>query len=123
MGLLVGSVVLQMTAGAAAQRVVGLMTGNLTQIATLGAAQDVDLAWGQQAIALAGQAWLFSVVPLMIVIPALGIGLGFAQGVAISFKSMFRFSNLNPMSGMKRLFTLQSLVTLGRSLARSRWCR
>lgn len=117
-GLLVGSVVLQMTAGAAAQRVVGLMTGNLTQIATLGAAQDVDLAWGQQAIALAGQAWLFSVVPLMIVIPALGIGLGFAQGVAISFKSMFRFSNLNPMSGMKRLFTLQSLVTLGRSLAK-----
>lgn len=116
--LLVGSIVLQMTAGAAAQRIVGLMTGNLSQVATTGAGLDADLAWGQQVMGLAGQAWLFSVVPLMIVIPALGIGLGFAQGVAISFKAMFHFSNLNPMTGVQRLFNLQSLVTLGRSLAK-----
>jgi len=117
-GLLVGCVVLQMTAGSAAQRLVGLMTGNLSQLATTGPGQDADLAWGQQAIGLAGQAWLLSVVPLMLVIPALGIGLGFAQGVVFSFKTMFRPSNLNPINGVKRLFTLQSLVTLGRSLAK-----
>jgi flagellar biosynthetic protein FlhB len=57
-----------------------------------------------------------SVVPLMIVVPSLGIGLGFAQGVSFNVKSLFHFSNLNPMTGVKRLFSLQSFVTLGRSL-------
>jgi flagellar biosynthesis protein FlhB len=114
-GLLVGCVVLQNTASSAGQRLIGLMTGNLSQLATT-PGHDADLLWAQQAVGLAGQAWLLSVVPLMIVLPVLGIGLGFAQGVTFSMKSLFHFSNLNPLNGVKRLMSLQSLVTLGRSV-------
>jgi flagellar biosynthesis protein FlhB len=118
-GLLVGCIVLQTTANSAAQRLIGFMTGNLTQLATTnGPGQDADLVWAQQALGLAGQAWLLSVAPLILVIPALGIGLGFAQGAVFSTKVLFHFSNLNPLNGAKRLFSLQSLVTLGRSLAK-----
>jgi flagellar biosynthetic protein FlhB len=46
----------------------------------------------------------------------LGIGIGFAQGVVFSIKPMTRFSNLNPMGGVKRLFSMQAFMTLGRSL-------
>jgi flagellar biosynthetic protein FlhB len=114
--LLVGSLVLQNTASSAAQRLIGLLTGNFSTLASVGVGHDADAAWADQVVGLAGQAWLMSVVPLMIVVPALGVGLGFAQGVHFNFKSLFHFSNLNPMTGVKRLFSLQSLVTLGRSL-------
>ena len=116
--LLVGSIVLQATANSAAQRLIGLLTGNLSQLATNGAGHDPDVLWAQQALGLAGQAWLMSVAPLVLVIPALGIGMGFAQGFVFSTKVLFHFSNLNPINGVKRLMSLQSLVTLARSLAK-----
>jgi flagellar biosynthetic protein FlhB len=59
-----------------------------------------------------------SVAPLILVLPVLGIGIGFAQGAVFSFKSLMHFDTLNPASGLKRLFSLQSLVGLGRSLAK-----
>jgi flagellar biosynthesis protein FlhB len=100
------------------QRLVGLMTGNLSHLATTGATGDADLQFGIQAIGLAGQAWLMTVAPLLLVLPALGVGISCAQGVVFSTKALFHFSNLNPLNGIKRLMSLQSLVTLGRSLAK-----
>lgn len=116
--LLVGTLVLQNMATSASDRITGLFTGNLTQLGTLATARDPDLLWAQQAVGLAGQAWLLSIAPLVLVLPLLGIGLGFAQGVVVSFKPLFRFSNLNPLTGTQRLFSMQSLVTLGKSLAK-----
>lgn len=114
--LLVGTIVLQMSVGGATQRILGLMTGNLTQIGTTGAGKDPDVLWAQQALGMAGQAWIMSVLPLILVLPLLGIGIGFAQGAVFTTKSLFRFSNLNPMTGVQRLWSLQSLVGLARSL-------
>jgi len=114
--LLTGSIVLQMSIGTASQRILGLLTGNLTQVATTGLGRDPDVLWAQQALGLAGQAWLMSVLPLIVVIPLLGIGVGFAQGAVFTTKTLFKFSNLNPMHGVQRLFSLQSVVGLGRSL-------
>jgi flagellar biosynthesis protein FlhB len=115
-GLLAGCVILQMLAGGASARIVQLFTGNFTQVATIGPARDPDVAWMQQVVGLAGQAWLLSVLPLMLALPALGVGIGMAQGVVFSTKAMFRFSNINPLTGTKRLFSPQSLVGLLRSL-------
>jgi flagellar biosynthesis protein FlhB len=114
--LLVGSIVLQMSVGGAAQQILGLLTGNLTQVASTGPSHDPDVLWAQQAVGMAGQAWLLSVAPLIVVLPLLGIGIGFAQGAVFTTKSLFKFSNLNPMHGVQRLWSLQSLVGLGRSL-------
>jgi flagellar biosynthesis protein FlhB len=116
--LLVGTLILQNMAASASERITGLFTGNLTQLATTASVQDPDMLWAQQAIGMAGQAWLLSIAPLVVALPLLGIGLGFAQGVVISFKPLFRFSNLNPLTGTQRLFSMQSLVTLGKSLAK-----
>ena len=115
-GLLAGCVILQIAAGSASTRLVTLLTGSFTQIATTRPVQDADMLWAQQIVGLAGQAWLLSVAPLVFVLPVLGIGIGFAQGAVFSMKPMFRFSNLSPLTGTKRLFSLQSLVSLLRSL-------
>jgi flagellar biosynthetic protein FlhB len=118
-GLLVGCIVIQASANNAVQNLIGLFNGSLTQIATTGAAHgDVDVLWMQQVVGMAGQAWFMTIAPLILTLPLLGIGLGFAQGVVFSFKPMFRPSNLNPISGVKRLFSMQALVTLGKSLAK-----
>jgi flagellar biosynthesis protein FlhB len=114
-GLLAGCVILQIGAQPASTRLIGLVTGNLTQIAATGT-RDPDVLWAQQAVGLAGQAWLMSVAPLLIALPLLGIGIGFAQGVVLSIKPMTRLSNLDPVGGVKRLFSMQALMTLGRSL-------
>jgi flagellar biosynthesis protein FlhB len=115
-GLLAGCVILQMSAGSASTRLVELLTGNLTQVATTGAGRDPDLLWAQQVLGVAGHAWLLSVAPLILVLPVLGLGIGFAQGVVFSAKPLVRFSNLNPLSGAKRLFSMQSGIALLRSL-------
>ncbi len=115
-GLLAGCVILQMAAGSASTRLVSLISGSFTQVATTGAGQDPDVLWAQHVVGMAGQAWLLSVAPLILVLPLLGIGVGFAQGAVFSIKPMFRFSNVSPTTGFKRLFSLQSIVGLLRSL-------
>jgi flagellar biosynthetic protein FlhB len=84
----------------------------------MGRAQDIDLLWAEKALGNAGQTWLVSIAPLLLVLPVLGVGIGFAQGTVFSFKGMLRFESLNPLAGFKRLFSLQALVGLGRSLAK-----
>jgi len=117
-GLLAGCVILQTTAGNAATRLQGLLTGTFTDLSASGRAQDIDVLWAQQALGRAGETWLLSIAPLLLVLPVLGIGIGFAQGTIFSFKAMLHFDNLNPLNGFKRLLSLQSLVGLGRSLAK-----
>jgi flagellar biosynthesis protein FlhB len=115
-GLLAGCVILQTTAANAATRLQGLITGSFTAVASSGRAQDADLLWAQQALANAGEVWLLALAPLIFVLPILGIGVGFAQGSVFSFKAMLHFNTLNPVGGFKRLISMQTLVTLGRSL-------
>jgi flagellar biosynthetic protein FlhB len=117
-GLLAGCIILQTTAASAATRLQALLTASFTDFATAGRAQDVDLMWAQTIMGNAGSTWLLSIAPLLLVLPVLGIGIGFAQGGIFSFKSMLHFDSLNPMNGFKRLFSLQALVGLGRSLAK-----
>lgn len=117
-GLLVGCVILQTTAASAAARLQALLTGAFTDLGTTGRVQDVDLLWAQQAFGKAGEAWFLSVAPLLLVLPVLGLGIGFAQGSVFTLKAMFHFDTLNPLNGVKRLFTMQALVGLGRSLAK-----
>jgi flagellar biosynthetic protein FlhB len=116
LGLLVGCVILQLAAGSASARLVNLLTGSLTQVGATGPGHDADLLWAQQVVGLAGQAWLLSVAPLILVLPLLGVGINFAQGVVFTFKPLLRFSNLNPLTGAQRFFSMQSLIQLGRSL-------
>jgi flagellar biosynthetic protein FlhB len=74
--------------------------------------------WAQQAFGKAGETWLLSVAPLLLVLPVLGVGIGFAQGGIFSFKAMIHFDALNPMAGVKKLFSMQAVVGLGRALAK-----
>ena len=46
------------------------------------------------------------------------VGIGFAQGGIFSFKAMIHFDALNPMAGVKKLFSMQAVVGLGRALAK-----
>jgi flagellar biosynthetic protein FlhB len=117
-GLLAGCVILQSMAGAAANRMQAHLTGSFSELGTVGRVHDVDLLWAEQLLAKAGEAWLLSVAPLLLVLPALGIGIGFAQGGIVSFKAMFHPSSLNPINGFKRMFSMQSLMGLGKSLAK-----
>jgi flagellar biosynthetic protein FlhB len=117
-GLLVGCVILQVNGASAATRLEALIAGSFTSLSSAGRAQDADLLWAQSALGSAGQAWLLSVAPLIVFLPLLGIGVGFAQGAVFSFKSLMHFDTLNPANGFKRLLSLQSLVGLGRSLAK-----
>jgi flagellar biosynthesis protein FlhB len=117
-GLLAGCVILQSMASAAATRMQAHLTGSFSELGTVGRVQDVDLLWAEQLLAKAGEAWLLSVAPLLLVLPALGIGIGFAQGGIVSFKAMFHPGSLNPISGFKRMFSMQSLMGLGKSLAK-----
>jgi flagellar biosynthetic protein FlhB len=113
-GLLAGLVIVQVTAASAGARLQAVFTGGLSE---LNPPAQGDLLWAQQVLARAGEAWLFSVGPLLLVLPVLGIGVGFAQGGIFSFKALFSgWSNLNPANGFRRLLSLQSLVSLARSL-------
>ncbi len=85
-------------------------------MAVTGRAIDPDLLWAQQAFGKAAETWLFSLLPLLLVLPVLGVGIGFAQGAVFSFKAMLHFDSLNPMTGVKRMFSMQSLVGLFKSL-------
>jgi flagellar biosynthetic protein FlhB len=116
--LLVGCVVIQMCANSASEHLIGVFTGTLSQLATAGSSSDPDVLWMQQVVGMAGQAWLLTIAPLILVLPLLGIGLGLAQGVVVSFKPLFRPSNLNPLSGVKRLFSMQALISLAKSLVK-----
>ena len=66
----------------------------------------------------AGEAWLLSIAAAVADPALLGVGIGFAQGGIFSFKSMLHFDTLNPFNGFKRLFSMQALVSLVRSLAK-----
>jgi flagellar biosynthesis protein FlhB len=117
-GLMVACIILQTTAGGAATRLHALLIGTLSDLGTVGRAQDMNMLWAEQLLGKAGETWLFSIAPLLLVLPALGVGIGFAQGGIISFKTLVHFDKLNPLTGFKRLFSMQSLVSLGRSLAK-----
>jgi flagellar biosynthetic protein FlhB len=117
-GLLAGCVILQVNAASAAARLESLLSGSFIALSSSGRAQNADLLWAQNALGNAAQAWMMSVAPLLLVLPVLGIGIGFAQGAVFSFKSMLHFDVLNPATGFKRLFSLQSMVGLLRSLAK-----
>lgn len=117
-GLLAGCLILQTTASSAAGRLQGLIVGIFGDLGRTGRVQDVDLLWAQQAFGKAGEAWLLSVAPLLVVLPLLGLGVGFAQGSVFSLKALFHFGSLNPLEGVKRLLSTQSLVGLGRSLVK-----
>jgi flagellar biosynthetic protein FlhB len=117
-GLLVACVILQNGAGAAATRMQAFLTGTFRDLGTTGRVQDLDLLWAQQVLGKAGETWLLSVLPLFLVLPALGVGVGFAQGGIFSFKAMMHFGALNPMTGFKKMFSMQSVVGLGKALAK-----
>ncbi len=117
-GLLVGCIILQNSAGAVSTRLLGMLTGAFTDFGRVGRAQDIDVLWAQQALGRAGETWLLSVAPLLVILPLLGVGIGFAQGGVFSFKAMLHFDTVNPLNGFKRLFSMQSVVGLGRSLAK-----
>ena len=115
-GLLVGCVILQTTAVGAASRITGLIAGSFSSLNSTGRTVDPDLLWAQQALGNAGQIWLVCLAPLLLALPMLGIGIGFAQGPVFSFKALTHFGAVNPINGFKRLFSTQSLVGLVRSL-------
>jgi flagellar biosynthesis protein FlhB len=117
-GLLAGCMVLQMTASTISNRLQGMITGSFGELGTVGTVADPDLLWAQKAFGNAGEAWLFSVLPLLLVLPLLGVGIGFAQGAVFSFKAMLHFDVLNPATGVKRMFSMQSFIGLLRSLAK-----
>jgi flagellar biosynthesis protein FlhB len=117
-GLMAACVILQTTAAGAATRLEALLTGSFSDLNAVGRAQDMNLLWAEQVLGKAGETWLMTIAPLLLVLPALGIGIGFAQGGIISFKTLIHFDKLNPISGVKRLFSMQSIVSLGRSLAK-----
>ena len=62
-GLLAGCIILQITASATSDRLQGLFTGSLTDMAVTGRAADADLLWAQQIFGKAGETWLFSLLP------------------------------------------------------------
>jgi flagellar biosynthetic protein FlhB len=117
-GLMAACVILQTSAGGAATQLLALLTGSFANLSALGPAHDLNLLRAEQLLGRAGETWLFSIAPLLLVLPALGIGIGFAQGGIISFKTLVHFDKLNPFTGVKRLFSMQSIVSLGRSLAK-----
>jgi flagellar biosynthetic protein FlhB len=118
-GLLASCIILQNGAASAAGRLQALLTGSFSDLGVLGRTQDADLMLlAQQIIGKAGEAWLLSIAPMLLVLPLLGVGVGYAQGGIFSFKSMMHFDALNPMKGFKKLVSMQALVTLGRSLAK-----
>jgi flagellar biosynthetic protein FlhB len=118
LSLLGGCLVLQNTAQATSIRLQSLMTGNFTDLGVIGRVPDVDILWAQQQFGKAGETWLMAMLPLLLVLPALGLGIGFAQGVVFNFKAMVHFDALNPMNGVKKMFSMNSLITLFRSLAK-----
>jgi flagellar biosynthesis protein FlhB len=116
-GLMAACVILQATAAGASTRITTLLTGSFTSLGT-SRTQNLDLLWGEQVLGRAGEAWLMSIAPLLLILPVLGIGIGYAQGGIFSFKGMLHFSALNPAGGVKRLFSMQAVVGLIRSLAK-----
>jgi flagellar biosynthesis protein FlhB len=114
-GLLGGLIILQISASAAGDRIQGLLNGALSDMAV--PTGESDLLWAEHIIGRATQAWLLSVAPLA-AMPAVAILVGFGQGPIFSFKSLFKLDHLNPISGFQRLFSMQSLMNLGRSLAK-----
>src|SRR5207245_8935870 len=109
-GLLAGCVILQTTAGNAATRLQGLLTGTFTDLSASGRAQDIDVLWAQQALGRAGEAWLLSIAPLLLVLTVLGIGIGLAQGTILRFKALLPFETLYTLNWFKRLLPIHSLV-------------
>ncbi len=114
-GLLTGCVVLQIAGGSASTRLVSLLVGDLSQ---LGHVQDTDALWAQQALSQGAQVWLFTVAPLLVVLPLLGVGVNFAQAFVFTPKPLFRPSALNPLQGAKRFVSMQALAQLVRSLVK-----
>ena len=120
--LLAGFAILQMSGQAVAERLQALLTGNLLDIGA-GAAgwQDphADLLWAQRVLGRATEAWLLSLAPLLVALPLLGIGVGFAQGAIFAPKSLLTgWSRINPLNGFQRLLSPNVLVDFVRSLAK-----
>jgi flagellar biosynthesis protein FlhB len=113
-GLMAACIILQTTAAGASTQLQAFLTASFTNLNSVGRGQDMSLLWAEQVLGRAGSTWLFSIAPLFLLLPALGIGIGFAQGGIFSFKTLLHFDKLNPFTGFKRLFSMQSIVGLGR---------
>jgi flagellar biosynthetic protein FlhB len=118
-GLLVGIVILQATASTTATRLQELIAASYANLGSIGRTPEADLLWAEQILGRSAETWLLTMAPLMAVLPLLGIGIGFAQGRIFTLHTLFGgFGSLNPINGFKRLLSLQSVVGLGRSLAK-----
>jgi flagellar biosynthetic protein FlhB len=120
--LLAGFAILQMSGQAMAERLQALLTGEFLAIGTVASGwQDphADLLWAQRVLGRATEAWLLSLAPLLVALPLLGVGVGFAQGAIFAPKSMFAgWSRINPLNGFKRLLSPGVMVDLIRSVAK-----
>ncbi len=81
---------------------------------------DIDLLWAEQALGRAMQAWLWSILPLGLVLLAIDVVGNYAQGPVFTLKPLTRgFSALNPLTGLQRMFSFQQAGTnLLRSLGK-----
>lgn len=116
-GLLVALLILQSWASKAVANMQDLLVGTYTDLGKLGRADTVDLGWAAQTVGKLGNAWLGSVMPLVVALPALAIVVGLAQSRGlVTFKVLYRPGSLNPLAGVKRLISMQAWVQLARSL-------
>ena len=116
-GMLVALVILQSWAANALANLQGLLVGTYADLGRLGRADTVDLAWAAPTLGKISNAWLGSVLPLLVALPVLAIVVGLAQSRGlVTLKVLFRPGSLNPIAGIKRLISMQAWVQLGRSL-------
>ncbi len=122
LGLIAAFWMLQSTGSSIGLRLQEMMVGTYGDLAT-GATTlrtgDVDTLWAQQVLGRAMQAWLWSVLPLAVVLAAINVAANVAQGPVLTLQPLVRgFSSLNPLTGLQRMFSLQQA---GMTLARSLW--
>lgn len=118
--LLLGFVVLRMTAQQLATNVGGLMTLDFSNLASVSrTASATDDVWAGAVLGNAGHAAVLAAAPILLALPLLSIVLGLAQGPVFAPKAIWRgFGALNPLSGFKRMLSVRSLVDLGRSFGK-----
>lgn len=116
--LLAGFFILQAFASAQTNSLQELMTVSFIEMQTVHVgvnAFEDDYLWAGQTLGRAAETWLRGIWPVITVLPLLGIGMTLAQGAALSVKALFSWQRVNPLSGFKRLFGMQSLVQMVRS--------
>lgn len=114
--MLMGAVGLLMFGGALAQMMQELMRSNFSL------SRDVlmDPSWMGRMLLKAGNYAILAMLPFMLsMLAAAFIGPLMLGGWLFSTKSLApKFSRMNPMSGIKRMFSMQALVELLKALAK-----